>query len=300
MGDFSVKKSLQWLFLDKEKKDRNSLFVSILVIVSFVVIFWQHFPSSPIWLSCVDCIITFLFIVETGTKILSYGWNVYWGSHGNRFDFTIVCMSAPSLIVFLFPSSWLDVFNVALLLRALRSFRILKALRILDFFKDDLEHIMESIRRGVKITILIVIVFFICLIIISILTCAIFSNYCPEYFGNPLQSTYSIFQLFTIEGWYDIPAAICKEFDNEGFVFFVRMYFAILLFFGGIIGISFINSMIVDAMISDNGEKEREEILKKINDIQANTDILLQHFYTETRDSGLKSSEKKENSKTSL
>lgn len=295
MGNFSGWKILQWLFLDKEKNDRNSLFVSILVLVSFVVIFWQHFPSSPIWLSWADCIITILFIVETGTKIYSYGWNAYWNSHGNRFDFIIVSLSAPSLIVFLFPSSWLDVFNIALLLRALRSFRILKALRILDFFKDNLEHIMESIRRGVKITILIVIIFFICLIIISILTCAIFSNYSPEYFGNPLQSTYSIFQLFTIEGWYEIPAAICKEVDNEGFVFFVRMYFAILLFFGGIIGISFINSMIVDAMISDNGEKEREEILKKINDIQANTDKLLKHYYTGTSDIALESSEKKEN-----
>jgi len=50
----------------------------------------------------------------------------------------------------------------------------------------------------------------------------------------------------------------------------VRFYFCILLIMGGIIGMSFINSVFVDAMVSDNNDDVKEkltEIEKKLDQL---------------------------------
>lgn len=41
---------------------------------------------------------------------------------------------------------------------------------------------------------------------------------------------------------------------------FVRIYFCALLILGGIIGMSFINSIFVDAMVSDNNDDVKEQL----------------------------------------
>jgi len=48
-------------------------------------------------------------------------------------------------------------------------------------------------------------------LVLSILTTHFFGQIVPEYFGNPLISSYTIFQIFTIEGWNEIPAAIAAN-----------------------------------------------------------------------------------------
>lgn len=49
------------------------------------------------------------------------------------------------------------------------------------------------------------------MIITSVLSSTLFGDIAPEYFGNPGQSLYSTFRLFTIEGWFDIPDAIAAN-----------------------------------------------------------------------------------------
>lgn len=47
--------------------------------------------------------------------------------------------------------------------------------------------------------------------ILIFLLSSLYGNIVPEYFGNPLESIYSVFRLFSIEGWYDIPNAIAEH-----------------------------------------------------------------------------------------
>ena len=54
---------------------------------------------------------------------------------------------------------------------------------------------------------------------------------------------------------------------------FARIYFSCLLFLGGIIGMSLVNSIFVDAMAADNNDEvldKLSEIEKKLNDMQKN------------------------------
>ena len=107
------------------------------------------------------------------------------------------------------------------------------------------------------------------LLVFSIITTFLFGSFAPEYFGDPGLSVYSIFRLFTIEGWYDMPEAIAIN-GGTGMAIFARIYFSILLFLGGIIGMSLVNSIFVDAMAADNND----EVLQKLEQLERKLDQL--------------------------
>ena len=91
------------------------------------------------------------------------------------------------------------------------------------------------------------------------INCSLFKDLAPEYFATPLDSIYSVFRLFTVEGWYDIPDAITVSI-SPAWGKIVRFYFCILLLLGGILGMSFINSIFVDAMVSDNNDDVKAQL----------------------------------------
>jgi voltage-gated sodium channel len=115
----------------------------------------------------------------------------------------------------------------------------------------------------VKASFLVFLAFIVFLIIFSILSATLFSKFAPEYFGNPAISLYSTFRLFSVEGWYELPEAIAVN-GGLKWGFFARCYFSILMFLGGIIGMSLINSIFVDAMAEDNND----EVLDKLKQIE--------------------------------
>jgi voltage-gated sodium channel len=130
-------------------------------------------------------------------------------------------------------------------------------------FIPNIENLLRGINLAFKASYLVTIGMIILLLVFSIITTFLFGNAAPQYFGNPALSVYSIFRLFTIEGWYDMPEAIAV---NGGTVMavFARIYFSILLFLGGIIGMSLVNSIFVDAMAADNND----EVLDKLTQIE--------------------------------
>ena len=116
---------------------------------------------------------------------------------------------------------------------------------------------------AIKASLIVAIGLIVLLLVFSIITTFLFGNYAPQFFGNPALSVYSIFRLFTIEGWYEMPEAIAS---NGGITMavFAKIYFSILLFLGGIIGMSLVNSIFVDAMVADNND----EVLRKLEQIE--------------------------------
>ena len=76
-------------------------------------------------------------------------------------------------------------------------------------------------------------------IVLSILTTDLFGHIAPQYFGNPLTSCYTIFQLFTLEGWAEVPQAIIEAGSfSTAQIGFIRLYFVLIVCSGGIFGIS--------------------------------------------------------------
>ena len=249
----------------------NNHIMLVLVLINTGIIFISGFlPNQGGTLLIIDSIFTLLFLFEAVIKIRVSGFSEYWSDSWNRFDFIIVLLALPSCI---------NLFGFALpgtsILLSLRTMRAFKSFRLLKFV-PNIDSLLNGVKLAFKASFIVAIGLIVLLLVFSILTTFLFGNSAPEYFGNPALSVYSIFRLFTIEGWYDMPEAIAA---NSGTTMAVvaRIYFSILLFMGGILGMSLVNSIFVDAMAADNND----EVLEKLSQLESKLDKMQSKLETE-------------------
>jgi voltage-gated sodium channel len=232
----------------------NDYCILYLIIANALLIFIQEFELRGNILDYIEPVFTILFVVEMAIKINEYGFRKYISDGWNKFDFILIIISVPSLAVIFYNDTGLQL-NIFLTLRV---FRVFKFFRLIRFF-PNVASLMSSVQRALKSSYIVIIGFFLSVFIVSLLTCALYKNIVPEYFGNPLDSFYSIFRLFSVEGWYEIPDLIADR-TSPAIAFMSKLYFMILLMGGGIIGLSLVNSIFVDAMVSDNNDDLQKEV----------------------------------------
>lgn len=233
----------------------NDKFILSLIFINAIVIFIQEFNNSYNFLYYVDNFFTILFSVEIFIKIKSYTFKSFWKNSWNRFDFIIISLAIFSVIANKFTSIGLQSI---VFITSLRTLRIFKSFRLIKFI-PEIQSIVSGVNRAIKSSYVITISFILLIFVVSIFTCSIYKNIAPEYFGDPFMSIYSIFRIFSIEGWYEIPDIIAERTSNI-FAFITRIYFVSILFVGGILGMSLINSVFVDAMVSDNNDELENEV----------------------------------------
>lgn len=235
-------------------------FILALVLLNTIVLTAIYCPGTPRWLYLIDDILTVMFIVEMLLKIGKLGLKNYWASSWNKVDCVITILSIPSLItIFLATSGALQGFSLITIFRTLRIIRIFKSLRVLKFI-PGINNIFRGIKRAAQASYFVVFCFVIFLFMSSMISCGLFGKISPELFGNPLKAAYTTFQLFSIEGWYDIPNTIAESMESDFWGMLVKVYFVMFLFLGGMLGMSFVNSIIVDAMAEDNNDQVLEEL----------------------------------------
>ena len=244
----------------------NDIMMLVLVLINTGIIFISGFiPNQGGVLLIIDSLFTLLFLIEAVVKIYTQGFSRYWSDGWNKFDFALVLLALPSCINILG-----GIFPTTSVLLSLRSLRAFKSFRLLQFV-PNIESLLNGVKMAIKASFIVVIGLIVLLLIFSIITTFLFGNYAPQFFENPALSVYSIFRLFTIEGWYEMPEAIAAN-GGTAMAVFAKIYFSTLLFFGGIIGMSLVNSIFVDAMVADNNDeilKKLEQIEKKISKMDA-------------------------------
>lgn len=242
-------------------------FILILILLNAVTIFISGFEMDSdkrFLLSFVDNLITGFFIVELIVKFGEFGIKDYFKSNWNKFDFVLIALSFPTLIAFI---GNIEVTSLSFLL-VFRVMRVFKSFRFLKFI-PGIEHLIRGISRALKASVVVLIGFLIYIFIIGIFSFYMFKEISPEYFGNPLNSLYSIFKIFTVEGWYEIPEQLTQSLSSTA-SFFTYLYFIFVVITGGIFGLSLVNSIFVDAMVSDNNDEleTKVDILnKKIDEL---------------------------------
>lgn len=244
--------------------------VSIVIVLNAVVLFLLAFDELQGWhlfLSVIDNFFLFYFLLEAFFKIRQLGWKAYIRSAWNRFDFIIVLASLPSIALgFYSHTTFESNLTFLFVFRILRIFRFFKFLK----FIPDIEELIAGIRRGMKASLFIVMAFFIYMFLISMLSCQMFKSYSPQMFGDPLVSFYSIFKVFTIEGWYEIPDALGKQMDPTA-SFFTKLYFIVVVVSGGLFGLSIVNAIFVEEMVRDNND----DLIQKVQALDMKLDQLL-------------------------
>lgn len=234
-------------------------FILCNAIVMFLLAFDQL--SNNLYLDILDHIFTIFFAIEAAVKIGLLGWRVYISDKWNIFDFIVTVISLPSLLLILFKDlpdlSALLIFRVA---------RVAKFFRFLRFI-PHIQNLIQGVKRAMRASVFVFVALFIYIFILSLFSCFLFKDICPEYFKNPIDAFYSIFKIFTVEGWYEIPDLISSR-SNFFTGALVKLYFVIVVLTGGIFGFSIVNAIFVDEMVKDNNdnlEAQVKELHKKID-----------------------------------
>ena len=123
--------------------------------------------------------------------------------------------------------------------------------------------------RGGMTLVEVLVVMIIYNVLLAVISNFLFAKYSPEYFGNPFTSLFTIFQIFTVEGWNDVTySLIVATAENKWLSSFVRIYFTIIVLSGGIFGVSIVNAIFVDEMMKNNNddlEDKIDELNYKVN-----------------------------------
>ena len=238
-------------------KTGERLVFSVILLNSIIIYLQVSGFETPL-LDVLDFLCIGFFIVEMLVKIYLLGFKSYWSDGWNKMDFILVLISIPSLTTLFVDLQFVDL-SVLLSLRLLRALRFFRMVR---FFGNSVTLMAKGFARAMKASSSVLAAFFIIIVVFGLINCSLFGQKSPEYFETPLRSIYSVFRFFTIEGWYDIPDSIISGSSSTWQSIAIRFYFCMLLIGGGIIGMSFINSVFVDAMVEDNNDEVLEEIKK--------------------------------------
>ncbi len=247
----------------------NEKFILLIIICNSLVIFFGGFDfgsRNNFLLSVLDNSITLLFITELIIKLKIFRKN-YFLSNWNKFDFVLIILSIPALITFALNIEAAD-FSYLLVFRVLRVF---KSIRFLKFI-PGIDHLINGISRALKASIIVILGFIVYIFIVGLFSFYLFKDSSPEYFHNPLVALYSTFKIFTVEGWFEIPENVTASMSSTT-SFFTYFYFIFVVMSGGILGLSLVNSIFVDAMVSDNND----ELEKKIDNLELKINLLLEH-----------------------
>jgi len=221
------------------------LFTVIVILQEFRVMHWSIMVLN---LAC-----TFIFLFEMIAKHIKLGAKGYWTDFQNVFDGTLVILAFGIIIGrMIFGTMEASVLMVLRVLRVFRVFRILKAFK-------DLKVIGRNSISAMKKCSGLFASFGIIILVVALLCCSLFKKDTPEYFGDPFASIFTVFRMFTIEGWYEIPDTVSSQYGSVAGGF-IRFFFSMLLIGGGVIGMSLINSVFVDEMVADNNDDMKEDI----------------------------------------
>ncbi len=225
------------------------------IAANTLVIFARGFHGIPATTDCVlmalDATLTTFFVVEIVTKIRLWGWREFWSGPLNRLDLVVVAISLPEIV-----APWTGGSSYAVLL-AIRAARLLRLLRLFRFIPNG-SQLWEGIRRALRASIGVAAVLALYNLLLALWACQLFGDVAPQHFGDPAVSLYSIFRVFTVEGWYEIPNAIAAT-GSATQAAIARPFFLFAVLTGGVLGLSLANAVFVDEMVIDNNaELERQ------------------------------------------
>ena len=242
----------------------NEWVMLAVTLLNVAVIFLQECGLQSAVLNWIDIVCSLLFVVEMVLKHHQLGWRGYWREGWNVLDGVVTLLSLPALLVYLLP----DMASYSAIV-VFRSLRVFKLFRTAHHF-PNLSEIWKGFKLAMRQSAAFLLGYFVVIVVVAMFNSALFGKMAPQYFATPLDGIYSMFQMFTIEGWYEIPNAVVGDMAPI-WMHVVRIYFCLLLIGGGIIGMSLINSIFVDALAADNND----DVKAKLDQLEKKIDTLL-------------------------
>lgn len=259
----------------------NEKLLLLLILLNVCVIYLHTFDlAKPFYptLDWLDVVFTMIFMVEIFIKIQDQpGRNKignYLSSHWNKIDFYSVLLALPSIgVLFSHHFEYFAGFT------ALRSLRVFKFLRIIEYIPNG-KRITSQVFKALKSISFIIFAFVVYSTIISIISVSLFKSVAPTYFHDAFDAFFTIFKIFSGDGFSDVVGEIASH-SSGPFMVFTKFYFVFIVFTGSILGLSLINTIFIDQMsqIEENIEEKEKDTLEvvksEINMLKAQNEQLL-------------------------
>ena len=218
--------------------------IFVLIAVNAVTIGLEtcNFSDSvDAMLEAFDFLCLVVYIVEAAMKIYAYG-GEYFKDKWNLLDLSIVLLSiAPARIVPL-PIQ---------IVRTIRLFRIARVFRLVSMFKQ-MRVVVESIGRSIPGVLWTLALLLIVVYVFDVAGVFLFSERCPEYFGDLSTGLWSLFKVVTLEGWPDIAHGVMSEYD------LAWLYFVPFIVLASLIMLNIVLGIILDT-VEDSRQANRVE-----------------------------------------
>lgn len=196
-----------------------------LVVLNAAVVGLETVAGLPgnvgVALHAVDRALLAAFVLELGLKLLAHGAR-FFRSGWNLFDLAVIGVA-------LVPDGGaLSIFRVLRVLRVLRLVSAVPQLRLV------VECLVRSLPGMGSIALLLGILYY----LFAVLATKLFGSDFPQWFGSLWISTFSLFQIMTLEGWADIARAV-MDVHPGAWVYFMSFIllstFTVLNLFIGLI-----------------------------------------------------------------
>ena len=170
-----------------------------------------------------------------------------------------------------------NIVNSSTLNKIFTSFMLLRLLRLMKLLKfiPNSDMLIQGIKRALKASVGVIMSLFILNLIFALGATILFKDIegAGVYFGDPLNSMYTMFKIFTVEGWYEVPDQLVQNIpdDSNWMIFLIRSYFIVSVGTGGLLGLSLANAIFVDEMTLDNNmklEEMIEELTKEVRELK--------------------------------
>ena len=232
--------------------ERYVLFFILINTAAMIIFdFYDEQEMVYFWIDY-GCVV--YFSIEGGLKIYHRLKNGQWASSWDIFDVIIIFVCLPVLF-----DPFLDIpdFSMVTLLRLGRLFRLFRYVR----FIPNSGQLAKGILRAIKASVGVILGLGLLNLIYALIAAYLFKVSTPEYFGTPQDAIYSMFKIFTIEGWYEIPEnMIASGAFNLTEQWGIRLFFMLAVSSGGILGLSLANAIFVDEMVSDNTQSLENKV----------------------------------------
>lgn len=252
MRAYSHRNSLRIFFKSKGWER----WIMLLIILNAITLGMQTSPSiMASWgniLEWVDNIILTIFVIELVLRIYAFGLD-FWKSPWSWFDFIVIGIA-------LVPSTG----NMSIL-RALRILRVLRLISAIESMRKVVQGLLHALPGMGSIMALMALIFY----VFAVMATNLFREVSPDKFGSLGDSTFTLFQIMTLESWAEGVVRPILAHYPHAWIFFITFIlltsFAVLNLFIGII---------VDAMQTDTAEEtmdlekaQHQETMAKLEEV---------------------------------
>ena len=238
MVNINILRAKLYDFTESELFGRSIL---VLIVINAIILGMETsdaiMGSIGPFLHMLDRLILAVFVVEVILRLIA-DFKGFWRNPWRIFDFVIVTIS-------LIPATGA--------LSAMRAFRILRVLRLVSqvrAMRRVVTGLLSALPGMGSIVLLLGLIFY----VYAVISTKIFKEAFPEWFGSIGESSYTLFQIMTLESWsMGIVRPVMEEFPLSWMLFvpfIIMTAFTVLNLFIGVI---------VDAMQQEHEAEARAE-----------------------------------------